>query len=528
MTTSTLRLTKAELADLSRRRGDRVVNFFQKRLFLTNAWKSPFLLRDWQKERYRKLYGTLRPDGRRQYTRGFIAEGSKNGKSEEMSGLAAYHLYPEGDGVYGAEVYSAASSRGQSSIIYKNLKRMLKQSPKLYVGGKRTRFYDTEKKVYVPETEAVFQALSADADFNDGINPTFVIADELHRHKNREMWDMLRKKMGTRYEPLIISITTAGDDKTHFLYEEWEYAAQVQDGLLQNDRLYVDIRTVPMDLDWTDEKNWYLANPALGDFLDLEEFRAQAKEAQEKPSEESSFRRLSLNQWTTKASAWFKHGQWESCGGETLGAIEKRCAGQKCFAGVDLSSTSDFTAVAYLFPRDDGGFDVLMRFFLPEVSLEGRKEKRHQLRAWNKAGLLDVTPGDCIDDEHIRNVIERDAEKYEIVELGYDPWKALDLVNRLAEAGMTVVPVRQGAITLTPPCQKLEVLVTKKLLHHGGHPVLRWQADNVVLLKKNDGTMKPDKNKSTEKIDGVAAILTAMERAMAPRDAKGYAGVVAV
>jgi len=286
--------TQTDLADLGRRRANRVINFIQKRCYLTNQVNAPFILTDYQKELLRKLYGTLKVGGQRQYSRAFLAWAKKNGKTEVAAALACYHLFPEGDGVWGAEVYAGAASRGQAAILYRAMRKMIKQSPSL---RGRCRFKDTEKRIELPETESFFQVLSADADYSDGINPTFVIVDELHRHKSPGLWDILKNGSDTRSEPLLISITTAGNDTTHVCYKEWAYAQDVADGVVSAPHLFVDIRTVPLDADWKDEKNWYLANPGLGIFLDLEKFRNLFSEALNKPTEEAAFRRLRLNQW---------------------------------------------------------------------------------------------------------------------------------------------------------------------------------------------------------------------------------------
>jgi len=492
----------------STEQADKAVQFIES-LRHTGDWRGvPFVLTGWQREIIRALFGTMGPDGKRQYRKSFIAIPKKNGKSEFVSAIAAKLLYADGGG---AEVYSAAASREQAAIIYRTMKAMVMQVPAL---AARTKPYDSVKRLYVEQTGSFFQSLSADADYADGINPSGVIVDELHRHKTRDLYDLLRQGSGTRRQPLMVTITTAGTDKESVCFEQWEYARKVRDGVMDDPTLLPVIYEMPTDADWTDEAEWFKCNPALGDYLAIEELRALVREALEQPSFQNSVRRLRFNQWTAAESRWFDLGAWDACGNDTITAIEKRNEGRACYLGLDLASTSDLAAYALVFPRDDVGYDALFRAYLPQSAIDKRTKHAPVFAAWEREGFLRVTPGDVIDYDFIKSDILADAGRFQVEEIGYDPWSAVQVALQLQGEGLTCVPVRQGFSTLSPPAKLLETLVARREIHHGGHPVARWCADNVQTEEDSAGNIKPSKKASTEKIDVVAALVTGLERAM--------------
>lgn len=469
-----------------------------------------FLLADWQREWTEKLFGTLTPDGRRQYRKAFLAVPKKSGKTALASGVGIKLLCADGE--EGAEVYSAAASRDQATLVYREMRDMIKQIPRL---KKRTRWYDSVKRiVYTTASgaENTYQALSADADYSDGINPSGVIVDELHRHKNRELYDLLNEGGGTRRQPLTIVITTAGSDKSSVCYEEWEYARKVLTGVIDDPTFLPVIYEMPEGADWQDEAEWFKCNPALGDFLDIEDLRKSVREASEKPGKQNSVRRLRFNQWTSADSRWFDLGAWDACGGMI---DETKLYGRIAFGGVDLSSTEDFTAWQLVIPWEGSeGYDILTRAWIPRATLEKRTKQRAWLEGLEREGFLTVIPGDSIDPEYIENQILKDAERFEIREIGYDPWLAKHMAIKLEAQGLTCVPVRQGYGTLSAPSKLLERLVRDHKLNHGGHPLLRWMADVVMVETDANENIKPSKKASNDRIDCIAATVTALERAM--------------
>lgn len=470
-----------------------------------------FILPDWQRKFVEELFGRMTPEGVRQYQKAFLAIPKKNGKTALAAALGIRLLCADGE--EGAEVYSAAASRDQATLVYREMRDMIKQVPRLKA---RTRWYDSVKRiVYTTRSgaENIYQALSADADYSDGINPSGVIVDELHRHKTRDLYDLLNEGSGTRRQPLTIVITTAGTDKATVCYEEWEYARKVAAGMEDPTFLPI-IYEMPEDADWTDEREWHKCNPALGDFLRIDDLRKSVREALEKPAKQNSVRRLRFNQWTSAESRWFDLGAWDTCGRDLIVDIEKRNEGRRCYGGLDLASTGDLAAWVLVFPRDDAGYDVLVRSYLPAAALEKRTKHAPAFAGWAAEGFLHVTPGDAIDYDYIKADVLADAERYQIAEIGYDPWNATQVAIQLQGEGLTCTPVRQGFATLSGPSKLFETLVSRGEIHHGGHPVARWCADNVQVETDAQNNIKPSKKYSTEKIDIIAAMVTATERAM--------------
>ena len=505
---------------LDEARADRVCDFHERVLVHTKGRfaGTPFYLADWQRENYRRLFGTVRPDGLRQYRTAYLERGRKNGKSEEAAGVALYCLVADGE--EGAEVYGAACDRDQASIVFHVAADMVRRSPYL---SKILKVIDSQKRIVYPATGSFYRAIPADAAGAHGYNASAIIFDEVHAQPNRELWDVLTTSTAAREQPLVYAITTAGFDRSSICWELHEYAQRVIAGTVDDPTFFADIRALPEDADWLDESLWHLANPALegaggGDFRGIEELRTAVAQAKERPAMENTIRRLYFSQWTSSSTRWFGLSAWDACGGLV---DESKLAGAECYGGLDLGSTSDFTALALVFPRDaetGDGYDVVMRCWLPEAAIERRSQMKDQLDAWIRAGFVKVTPGDVLDYRAVKDEIVRLAEQFNFRCCGFDPWMATQIATELNEVlgDEFMVPVRQGFRTLSPPSKLLETLVGRGLdgLNHGGHPVLRWCADNVVAETNADGAVKPSKKKSSEKIDLIAALVTALERAM--------------
>ena len=485
---------------------DRTVRFFETMLVHTKSpWAGvPFKLCDWQRDDIiRPLFGTLDKNGKRRFRTAYVEVPRKNGKSELAAGVALKLLVA--DGVEGGEVYGAASDRDQASVVFHVAAEMVRRNPLLL---SRCKIIDSQKRIIYLPTNSFYRAIPADVAGSHGFNASGVIFDELHAQPSRELWDVLTTSTGSREQPLIFAITTAGYDRTSICWELHERARQVLEGSLELPSFFAYIRNLPEDLDWTDEANWAIANPALDDFRSRDELRERVREALASPAMQNTVRRLYFNQWTQSETRWFDAEAWRSCGG-SLGNL----AGQRCFGGLDLSSTSDFAAWVLYFPE---GHKVMLRTYLPEAAILKRKPMQAQFEAWVRDGHLTVTPGDVIDYDFIKADILKDAATYNIREIGFDPWNAAQISVQLeGELGEGVmVPVRQGFSTLSAPSKALETLVSKGELNHGGNPVMAWFADNVVVETDAGENIKPSKKKSSEKIDGIAALVNALERAI--------------
>ncbi|MEU8086327.1 terminase TerL endonuclease subunit [Micromonospora sp. NPDC049101] len=518
------------------KRAQRVITFIENMIVHTKGRHAgaPFILADWQKnEIIRPLYGTVALDDQydewvRQYRIAWMEMARKNGKSEVLSALALYHLI--WDQEESAEVYSVAADRDQASLVYNTAKRMVELQPKL---AKAVEIIDSKKRLVYAKTNSFYQVLPGDAAGALGTNPSAVLFDEVLTQRDRHLWDSLRQGFGTRAQPLLLAATTAAYTTAAFALAEHEYGESLiadRENQQRDPSRFVFIRGVPRDADWQDEgqppspehpqgTGWYFANPALGDFLNINNLRAEAKEAAEKPSAQNAFRVFRLNQWVSQAERWLDMNTWDANGTTTFARDSLK--GRECFGALDLASTQDFTAWLLLFkgsPEDANasGFTVLPHFFVPRPAVQARTNMRDRMEVWARDGHLTVTEGVTTDYNVILEHITRDAETFRIRLIGYDPWNATHLVSLIEDRGQQTVKVPQTAPRMNDPCKSIEANLAERSLYHGGNPVLRWMADNVELEITGDGLMKPSKKKSGEKIDGIAALATALFCAAIP------------
>lgn len=466
--------------------------------------RQPFNLRDWQELIVRRLFSIDPQTGRRRYRTCLMMLPRKNGKTELVAALALYGLL--GDGEIGAQVILAAADREQAGHAYNAAVAMVRADPELEAV---CEIVESQKRIVYRETGSVLRAIAAEAYSKHGFNASMVIYDELHAAPNRELWDVLRTSQGGRSQPLMIAISTSGYDRHSILFQVYDYAVKVRDGIVDDPTFLPVIYEAPKDADWLDEKVWAACNPALGDFRSLEDMRILAREAKEMPAAENSFRRLYLNQWTEQAERWLPMAMWDGC----QSVIDRRrLKKRKCFVGMDLSSTRDLTALVAVFP-DDEGFDVLPCFFVPEETIHERARRdRVPYDLWARDGYVTTTPGNVVDYEAVRKMLHAWREEFDLREIAYDPWNATDLVTRLSEQdGFTCVTMRQGFASLSAPTKALEKAVVSKALRHDGHPALRWCVSNAAVETDPAGNLKLSKKVSVERIDGVVALVMAVD-----------------
>jgi phage terminase large subunit-like protein len=443
----------------------------------------------------------------RRFRTAYIEVARKNGKSTLASGIGIYLL--DADGEAGAEVYSAATKRDQARITHAEATRMVKSSPFL-----RRRLRVVKDNIHIVDTASKFEPLGRDTDSMDGLNVHGAIIDEVHAHKNRETWDLLATAMGSRQQPMQIGITTAGYDRHSLCYELHEYGEKVLQQVVEDDTFFAIIFTIDEEDDWEDEACWVKANPNLGVSKKLSYMRKQAREAKEIPSSQNSFLRRDLNVWTQAVTKWMSADKWRACGQAVDG---EGLRGRICYGGLDLASTTDIAAHVLIFPPASKGdpFQALCRFYVPEESMKLRsKRDRVPYEAWVRQGYIKATPGDVIDYDFILADIEEDAERYDLREIAYDRWGATQMSQDLRERGFEVVEFGQGFASMSPAMKALERLVLAGELAHGGNPVLTWMADNLVARQDPAGNIKPDKERSTEKIDGMVALIMGLDRAI--------------
>lgn len=490
----------------------RAVRFFERTLVHTKGrWGGvPFQLADWQRDEIIvPLFGNVDDAGKRKYRTCYLEVARKNGKSELAAGVALYMLLADNE--QGAEIYGAACDRDQASIVFRVAAEMVRRNPVL---AKKCKIVDSRKTITVPSTGSFYRAIPADAAGAHGYNAHGIVFDELHAQPNRELWDVLTTSTGAREQPMVFAITTAGFDRNSICWEQHEYARKVINGSVVDPSFFAWIRDTPEDAEWTDEKIWHMANPALGDFRDIDEMRTMARRAKETPALENTFRRLYLSQWTQSETRYIPMDKWNA----TAGVVDRAALrGRHCYAGLDLASTTDIAALVLVFPPEGESdiFKVLPFFWIPEDSMYERSKKdRVSYESWQRAGHLFTTPGNVIDYSFIRHTLNELGDEFFIKEVAFDRWGAAQISQQLMDDGFTMVQFGQGFASMSAPTKELLTLVLSGRLHHGDHPVLRWMCDNLVVRMDPAGNVKPDKEKSTEKIDGMVALVMGLDRAI--------------
>jgi phage terminase large subunit-like protein len=486
------------------------VGFFRECLTHVKGEKAgqPFELDNWQENIISTIFGWKRQDNTRRFRTVYIEVPRKNGKSTLSAAIALFLLFSEGEP--GAEIYSAAAEREQASIVFDIAAQMVAAEPVLRGCSK------TFRKSIVKGASS-YKVLSADAYTKHGLNASAIIFDELHAQPNRDLWDVLATSTGARTQPLTIAITTAGYDRNSICYEVHDYASKVRDGIIEDETFLPVIYGADEKDDFKDPATWKKANPGLGTSIRLDYLEIEAKKAAELPSYENTFRRLHLNQWTEQAIRWIPINRWDEA--DPFAAFGERAV----YAGLDLASTTDIAALVMVAQDDEGGFDVMSRFWIPAENAHRRERKdRVPYEAWIREGLVTATPGDVIDYDQIREDILALTKEVNIKQIAVDRWNATQIVTQLdgeLPAG-TMVMFGQGYRSMSAPSKQLEALVMSRKLHHDNNPVMRWMASNCAIQTDPAGNIKPtkDEKKSTGKIDGIVALVMALARATADND----------
>lgn len=492
-------------------KADKAVKFIECLKHTKGRWAGqPFELMGWQEQIIRDLFGIVKEDGNRQFLTTYIEIPKKNGKSELAAAIALYLLFADNEP--SAEVYGCAADRQQASIVYDVATEILKQSPAL---SRRAKIVASTKRIVYPATASYYQVLSAETSTKHGYNISGLIFDEIHIQPNRKLYDVMTKGSGdARTQPLFFIITTAGTDRNSICYELHQKSKDLLEGRKHDPTFYPVIYGLEEDDDWTDEANWYKANPSLGITIDIEKVRSAFNSALENPAEENVFRQLRMNTWTKQSVRWMPMHKWDEC---AFKVYADELIGRECYGGLDLASTTDITAFVLVFPprTEDEKYIILPYFWLPEETLDLRVRRDHvPYDTWEKQGFIKTTEGNVVHYGFIESFIEELGTKYNIKEIGFDRWGAAQMTQNLEGMGFTVVPFGQGFKDMSPPSKELMKLTLEKKLAHGGNPVLRWMMDNIFIKTDPAGNIKPDKQKSTEKIDGAVATIMALDRAI--------------
>lgn len=495
---------------------DHAIRFFGFLRHSKGKWAGAVMeLEPWQQFRVGSIFGWYKQDPEtgnwvRRFTTAYNEVARKNGKSTESAGVGLYLL--TADGEPGAEVYSAATKRDQAKIVWDEAARMVRKSPAL-----SDRVQVLKANMSVLDTESKWEPLGADVDGMDGLNPHGSIIDELHAHRTREMWDVIESALGSREQPLTWVITTAGFDQNGICYEVRSFAIDVLEGKVEDevgDTWFAYIATIDEGDRWDDEAVWIKANPNLGVSVRRDYLREKAEKARRIPAAQNNFLTKHLNVWTQQVTRWIDIDLWD----EQKGIVdEDKLRGVACYGGLDLASVSDLVAWVMVFPwGDEGDLDVLARFWCPEARLHDRQNRyRDQYAAWKKQGLLYTTPGDAIDYGFVRKQIFEDAETFDLQDLNIDRlFQAHQLATELIDEGLNVLGMGQGFYSMAAPMKEFERLLLTRRIHHGGNGLLRWMAGNVAVKQDPAGCLKPDKAQSQGKIDGIVALVMAIDRMM--------------
>jgi phage terminase large subunit-like protein len=480
----------------------------------------PFWLLPWQERLVREMFGWKNPDGSRLYRTVYLEVPRKAGKTTLAAAVGLYLAY--GDNEAGPQVCFAAKDRDQANYSYGTARVFAEQHPVL---GPQSVFYNSRKEVVLAQNPGgVIKCLSSETSKLYGLNLHALVFDELMTQPNRIMWDALRTSMGARRQPMTFAISTAGWDKHSVCFELHEHARGIAAGEESDPTFLGVVYGAPEGADWTDPATWRASNPSLGVTVAESYYAQECQTALAMPTAQNSFRTLLLSQWVGQETRYIPMEAWDS-NSRTVdldgllpklledGDTQKR----SCFGGLDLSSTTDLSAFVLVFPNDDDTVDVVARFFVPEERLRERGLKdRVPYEQWVKDGYITTTPGRTIRQSDIRDAIRRAAELYGLKDVSFDRWNATGLVQEL-EAGdenhdrVTMVEMGQGMASMSNPTKQLLQLVLDKRLNHGGNPVLRWMAENTAAKVDEAGNVKPDKAKSTARIDGIVGLVMAID-----------------
>jgi len=493
---------------------DKGIEFFEEYLVhIKGEWAGQKLeLWSWQDKFIRELFGWKREDGTRKYRQAYIEVPRKNGKSTLCAGIALYLLFADGEA--GAEVYSAAADREQAHIVFDVARQMVLRNE--YLSSKASCY---QTSVSVASTASRYKSLSADADTKLGFNSHGVIFDEIAVQKHSKLYDALKTSTHASRQPLMIMITTAGiADKNSIGWEMADYARKVKDGVIKDESFLSVIYSADKEEDWTDEKVWKKVNPSYGICVKPEALKEECDRAKQSPAAQNSFRRFYLDQWVEQAERFIDMGVWDA-NADAVDPLELQHA--PCFAGLDLSSTIDVSAFVLLFPPENEGelWEVLPYFWIPAENVQKRVERdRVPYDSWIRDGWIEATEGNVVDQSVIRRRIAEIADEFEIMEVPVDPWNSQQLQTQLMGDGFNVVPFRQGFYSMNAPTKELMALLMSGQIRVGENPVLRWMAANMAVAMDAAGNYKPAKDKATDRIDGIVALIMALGRAMQNED----------
>ncbi len=488
-------------------RADRVVKFVQQFVTMTSGRKfagKPMQLMPWQvHDIIEPIYGWVDDQGLRRYRRAAIFVSKKNGKSSLMAALVLYHMLADGEP--GAAVYGAAVDRIQAGVIYRSVAASVRANPEL---ARALEVIDSRSTIVHKPTASRYTCLAADSWRAEGIDASAVVIDELHAHRKPDLVQALTYAGAARAQPLVVAISTAGESRNGIGYQWYQDARLVEASPDANPTFFGKIYEAKEDdargLDSPDV--WRDANPSLGVTISEKDFANDYADSLTSGTKRTSFLRYRLGIWAQADARWFHGDDWAKCGREPLEPLP----GRPCWVGVDLASNLDMTSAAFVFREQDGSYSVEWKYWVPSETVGDRVREGIPYDTWIREGWVTVTDGHRLDHEAVARDIVAYGESHEIRGVGVDPWQAGALETLLQREGIEVKSVAQRTAYLNAPCKLLEALVVEGRLRHGANPVAAFNANNVCVYTDPTGMIKPDKAKSSEKIDGIAALVNAL------------------
>jgi phage terminase large subunit-like protein len=508
---------------------ERAVNFFEIYLYhFQDIWAgTPIKLEDWQMFMIQQVYGwKIKATGRRRIRKVYAQIARKNAKSTTIGGCIDYELIASH--INSPQIFVGANNEKQAKICTNISGRIMEGSPKLrpYLNSGHLKFYSYNDDIHTitfKKRNGSVLTMSKNANTKDGFNPSMGVIDEYHEAKDDKLLNVIESGQGARQEPLLFVITTAGFNKSGPCYSKLrDVSTKILDGVLEDDSMLCFIYELDPGDDWKDEKNWIKANPNLGVSVSMDFLRSRFIQAiNEGGSKEVDFRTKNLNEWCDAEKVWIPDTTWQEnhhINIKTKDAVIsiEDLKGALCYGGLDCAKSVDLNSFALIFPEFteiDGKLitPIIPFFWVPESKIKSNTD-RVDYKKWKDQGFIIETEGNIADYNKIEFDIMETIGKYDFRGLDYDHAYAGNVASNLASQGIECAPLRQGHLSLTGPTNEFERMATGNLFEHFGNPVMRWMVGNVALKTDAAGNIKPDKEKSQNKIDGVAATINALAR----------------
>jgi phage terminase large subunit-like protein len=467
------------------------------------------------------LFGWKSADGFRRFRIAYIEIGKGNGKTPLAAGIGLYGLVADDEA--SAEIYTAGVTRDQANYILRDARKFVEASP-----GLSSRVEVTNHNLAVLATDSYMRGVSSEARSLDQKRVHMALIDEIHEHPNSAVVDKMRAGTKGRRQALIFEITNAGYDRHSVCWQHHEYSRQVLEGAIPNDAWFAFVAGLDEGDEWTDEAVWPKANPGLGVTITHRYLREQVDEAIGMPAKANIVKRLHFCIWTEQATRWLPMEAYDACD-----LVATPAPDAVRWGGLDLSTTTDLTAFVLLGTHSEPGADgldveitdVRALFWCPEEGIALRSRRDHvPYQLWADQGWIIATPGNVVDYAAVAAAIEHEAEDITITQIGADRWHLVALQSHL-DTPAPLVEVGQGYRGMAGPMQELERLVVGRTIRFGANPVLRWMASNLAVESDPAGNLKPSKDKSTERIDGMSALLNAIAVRMAAEHAETFTSV---